>query len=151
MSTQQSLEELLKIAAAKEEEAGRFYTEVAENAENPGARVLLLELADEEQKHKVHLENLEPLGIESVSKDKIESLRIAEFLVEKPIKPDSTFQEIMIYAMKREERAERFFCDLSAAMPEGDLKQLFTALQHEETKHKARLEKLYDDVVYKEN
>jgi len=151
MNAEQSLDEVLKIAAAKEEEAARFYTEASGQAENPGAKALLLELADEEQKHKVRLETLDVSGLESVSQEKVESLRIAEFLVEKPIRSDSTFQNVMIFAMKREERAERFFCDLAATMPEGDLKQLFTALHHEETKHKARLEELYDDVIYKEN
>ena len=151
MTSEFSLQGIVKVAAAKEAEAYAFYADAAGKAQNPGARSLLRELADDELEHKEHLETLDPTQLPEPDGDAVKSLGISEFLVERPIRAHAAFQDIMIHAMKREERAERFFADLADAMPDGDLKRLFVALRDEETQHKARLEQLYDEIVYKEN
>ncbi len=146
-----SIESVLQLAASKEAEAHEFYLHAAEQAQAPGAKAILKELAQEELKHKEYLEHLDMKAIGKPPSRDVQSLGISEFLVAKPLQPDATFQDILIYAMKREERAERFFHDLAETMPAGDMKQLFKTLEREETRHKARLEKVYDDVIYKEN
>lgn len=151
MTNSPSTEGVLKLAAEKEAEAGRFYADAADMAENPGAKALLLQLAEQEQGHQERLERLEPSAIGDLGEGQVQSLRISEFLTDKPLQAEATFQEVMVYAMKREERAEGFFNGLAEAMPAGDLKHLFGMLAREESKHKAVLEKLYDEVIYKEN
>ena len=151
MTPEHSLQGIIEMAAAKEADAHEFYMEAAGNAENPGAKALLKELAEEELSHKDRLLALDVASQPGPGHEEVQGLGISEFLVEKPIQTNASFQDIMIYAMKREERAERFFTDLSAARPDGDLKQLFLVLRDEETKHRAQLERTYDDVVYKEN
>lgn len=146
-----SLRAVLDMAAAKEAEAHLFYTQTGAAAEDPGAKALLAELAREEQGHQVRLETLDLTGLDPLPEDTTQSLRISEFLVGRPIKPDASIQDAMIYAMKREEQSEAFFADMADALPPGSLKQLFTVLRQEETQHKARLEALYDDVILGEN
>lgn len=151
MSDEPTLQGIIRLAATKEAEAYAFYADAATKADSPAAKALLLELANEELGHKERLEHVDPASVVSVPQEQAKSLGISEFLVDKPIRTDASFQDILIYAMKREERAERFFADISASMPAGDMKQLFRALQSEEARHKTRLERVYDDVIYKEN
>ncbi len=151
MSDEPTLQGIIRLAATKEAQAYAFYADAANKAASPAAKALLQELANEELSHKEQLEHLDPASIVSVPQACAKSLGISAFLVDKPVKADASFQDILIYAMKREERAERFFADLAASMPAGDTKRLFHALQNEEARHKNHLERLYDDEIYKEN
>jgi rubrerythrin len=50
-----TMDEILDFAIAKEEEAARLYSELAEKMKHPGMRDALLEFAKEEISHKERL------------------------------------------------------------------------------------------------
>jgi rubrerythrin len=55
-STNMSYEDALILAMKKEKAAFRMYTKLAENAEDPSVKTTLLNLAQEESKHKLRFE-----------------------------------------------------------------------------------------------
>ena len=77
-------------------------------------------------------------------------MRITEYLEGKTLAPDSTLQDAMVFAMKREEQARRFYEAMAAAVQSGELADLLAKLAAMEAAHKARLEALYEDVFLRE-
>ena len=81
--------------------------------------------------------------------EKIPNLKISDYLVETKLKPDLSYADILRIAMKREERSVKLYTDLKEKSQDEALNKLFTFLIQEETKHKYRLEKIYDDEILK--
>ena len=59
------------------------------------------------------------------------------------------YNEILLLAMKREEKALKLYNDFLAKADTDDSKKLFKVLCQEEAKHKLALETLYDDYMAK--
>ena len=142
---------LLKLAAMKENEAHWFYKNAAARVQDPGGQAMLKELAEEELKHKDLLESFDPAKVKDWKQTHVTDLRISDFLEEKVISEDSSPQEIMIYAMKREDKAQEFFEKAASGTSDAGVRKTFEMLAEEEAKHKLKLEKLYDEVILKEN
>ncbi len=77
-------------------------------------------------------------------------LHISDYLLDKEVAPDSTIQEIMIHAMKKEQKSYEFYKDMAKVVSSIEVKNLFEELAAEELDHKGRIETEYDDVIYKE-
>ncbi|MFH1760720.1 MAG: ferritin family protein, partial [bacterium] len=60
-------------------------------------------------------------------------------------------QDVLIYAIKSEQKAHELYTSLTVLYAEEDEKNLFRKLANEELTHKNDLEKVYDDNIYKEN
>ncbi|MEW6356807.1 MAG: ferritin family protein [Planctomycetota bacterium] len=142
---------ILKLAADKENEAHWFYKKAARRVKDPGAKTMLKDLAEEELKHKALLEDFDPARVKDWQPQHIQDLRISDFLVDRVISEDSSPQEIMIYAMKREDKAKAFYKQAAAGTSDASVRKTFDMLAEEEAKHKLKLEKLYDEVILKEN
>ncbi|NOZ20888.1 MAG: ferritin family protein [Planctomycetes bacterium] len=142
---------ILELAANKENEAHWFYKKAAGKVKDPGAKTMLADLAEEELKHKALLEDFDAAVLKDWQPQHIQDLRISDFLEDRLISDDSSPQEIMIYAMKREDKAKRFYEQAAAGTSDASVKKTFDMLAGEEAKHKLQLEKLYDDVILKEN
>ena len=110
-----------------------------------------LEMADEEKKHVRMLENFRPDHVEKVKLNKIPNLKISDYLVDSEFSPDMSYQNLLILAMKREEKSYRLYTVLAEKGEDPSLQKLFQILAQEELKHKNRLEKEYDDHVLMEN
>jgi rubrerythrin len=143
--------EILRLAAMKENEAHWFYKKVSGRVKDPGAKKILSDFAEEELKHKELLENFDVAKLESWQPAQVQDLRISDFLEDRPVSEDSPPQEIMIYAMKREEKAKTFYEKAAAATSDGAVRRTFEMLAQEEARHKLELEKVYDEVILKEN
>ncbi|MFQ6111720.1 MAG: ferritin family protein [Nitrospinota bacterium] len=150
MMEELTIEEVLQKALDKEQEAHDFYARASDAAENPGGRVLLRELAEEELKHCELIRKVKA-GRNWPELRVKQELHITEFLIDKPITPESTLQEILIYAMKREDKAASFYGGRLSRALDGALRSLFERLRQEELNHKTRLEELYDEVILSEN
>jgi rubrerythrin len=59
------------------------------------------------------------------------------------------YNEILLLAMKREEKALKFYNELLEKADTDESKKLFKALCQEEAKHKLALETIYDDYMAK--
>jgi rubrerythrin len=147
-----SVDEILEFAIANEVEASRFYTDLAAKMENPAMRKALEDFAQEEQGHKAKLEAVKR-GERAFEAKAIEvqSLDLADYLVQSEPAPDMTYAGALILAMKKEKAAYRLYMDLAATVGTGELAEMFCALAAEEAKHKLRFEIEYDDVVLKDD
>ena len=148
-----TVKEALAVAIKKEIEAFYLYMSTSKKVASSGTKKMLEELAEQEQGHQRLLEKVlkeekyEGLG---ANIPKI-SLGIAEFLVASDLKKNASPQEVMIFAMKEEEKAFNFYSDLKAHFVGTKIEGLFARLASEEKGHKIKLEKEYEENILKEN
>ena len=143
----ESFEDIIAFAIKKEEEAIDSYGSMAEKAKSPGIKELLLELQEEEKNHKKLLQKITEEKIESLKIKDVTDLKISDYLVEEPPSPDMSFQDLLILAAKKEQRAVELYSDLGNKAEEEELKKLFDFLVMQEKSHKLKLEKEYDTHV----
>lgn len=144
-----TFEELRKLGIKKESDTEAFYRHWSGKLADPGARVLLSELADEEAKHRIFFEKLTKSQFTAGPAPAVLDLHIGDYLVAKRISDDSSTQDVLIAAIHRETSAIRFFTYL-AGHP-SELQATFQHLASEEKKHKLRLETFYDDHILVED
>ena len=142
-----TFDQLIDYAIKSEEEAENFYRQAADKVEKPHSKKMLLELAEQEKTHKEKLLKLKLGKIDISQQEKSTNLHIAEYLPELKFSPDMEPQEILIMAMKREQKAYEFYSRLAESLDEGNLKKIVKFLANEELKHKSIFEKEYDDII----
>lgn len=149
---QNTLKEILDTATQFESDAHAFYSQAVDIVKDPSAKELLKEFASVELKHKEKLENFDLTKIEEqhLNINNSQDLHISEYLLDKEVAPDSTVQDIMIHAMKREQKAYEFYRNMSKVVTCIEVRDLFDELAAEELEHKSKIETEYDDVIYKE-
>ncbi len=147
------LSEIMDMAIQFETDASEFYSTAADIAKDPSAKTLLKEFSAIELKHKEKLESfdLSDVAHEHHTVPATHDLHVSDYLVDKEVTPDSTSQDIMVHAMKREQKAYEFYARMIKSVTSDDVRGLFEELAAEELEHKAKIETEYDDVVYKEN
>ncbi len=148
MTVQQSFEQLISLAIQREEEAYEFYKQASEHAELPSSKKLLMELGKQEIGHKEKLQSALKGGVcdtfSCTTMDEFKSMDLTKYLVEIPLDPSSTSQDILIVAIKREEGAYDFYKALSELTTTPEHRTVFETLAKEERMHKERLESIYD-------
>jgi rubrerythrin len=147
-----TLREVLEVATGFEASARDFYTALIPRV-SKNIRYLVEELAAEEQGH------FDLFSALAARADLAEQIK-AE--IERPAS-DSQFsdclhlpdlgenpddQTVLQYAMGREHAAMTHYRELANTTPDGAIRDLFTFLASEETKHKLELEKLYYEIVH---
>ena len=76
---------------------------------------------------------------------------MSNYLVDVSIDPDSSYQDILIFAIKNEASAVGLYTDLCAQAADDGAKALFSQIAEEEKLHKLRLETEYDEFVLADN
>ena len=142
-----SIEEIIKFAIDKEREAIVFYEDLARKVDNPLIKDAVLGMADEERKHEKILMNLTPKKIELTAQPSLPDLKLSDYLVEAPVSSDMNYQELLVIAMKREEKSFKLYSELEQRAGDDATRKVFTLLKGEELKHKTRLEKQYEGRV----
>ena len=142
-----SVGDVVGFAIEKEEKAMDFYRKCSERAINPGIREFFREMVQEEQGHRDMLRNLDALDLDGVKLDKVEDLRISDYLIDVHFTEDLTYQEALIIAMKKEEKAHAFYAGWKDRCVSEKAATLFAILENEEAKHKRKLENLYDEEI----
>jgi rubrerythrin len=150
----ESIESILKRAAAKEEGTYLLYKHAADNAKDPHTKTVLNKFADEELKHKQIIENFSGEKLETLKSETVETSRqgITDFLndTDDILGDQPEFKEVLIFAAKREKKAYEFYSNMSENIENSDLKKLFIWLAQEETKHQEDIEALFWEVMYRE-
>jgi rubrerythrin len=148
----------LTIAIEKEQDSYKFYEKAMNTVQNPGIKGFFKWLMEEEIRHEDILTNFrdkvlveEELQSQDLAIKGINDLGIGKYLVPEDIDEDSGYQDALILAMKREEKAVLLFTDLEAATPHTQLKELLGKLKEEEVRHLKRLEQKYDEDILTEN
>lgn len=144
----QPFEELIRKAIRKEADAAAFYRMAGERVQS-GISKTFREMAEEEEKHRKLLEQLDWKKIEQYKLEDIPDLKISEFLEDAPYDENMTYQDAIRMAIKNEEKSHNMYL-VSAKLLADDpkIEKLFKMLAQEEAKHKLKLEQLYDDEVY---
>jgi rubrerythrin len=143
----QAFEDFIEFAVKREEEAIKAYGDIAGIAKTPGLKKLLLDLQEEERNHKKLLQDITKEKIESLEIKEVSDMKISDYLVEEPPSPDMNFQDLLILAAKKEQKAVDLYADMERKVTETELKKLFQFLVQEEKTHKLRLEEEYEKHV----
>lgn len=147
----QSVDEVLDFAIVREQEAFDFYHALAASASNEELKTLFTAFAKVEAGHKRKLEGVKEGTTYLPVRGKTVDLKISDYLVEVDSSPDMSFQDALIVAMKREERAKALYTQMASTVEDKLLAELFTQLAKEESTHKRRFETLYEENFLKEN
>jgi rubrerythrin len=147
-----SYQAIIDFAIEKEIEAASYYEEAAENETREETRKMFLNFAKEERKHQSLLENLDCKGeCTLVTQDYkfkwIGDLKRSDLMVDIVWKKGMLYRDILLLAMKREEKALKLYNELRQQSVTETAKNIFKILCQEEARHKLGLEKLYDDYM----
>jgi len=149
----ENLDAILDFAIAKEIEAAEFYTNISKQEVFSGAGKMFEEFAQEERKHQRMLEEFKTKGAVASMEDYnfkwITDIKRSDYVVDLEYSPGMAYNEILILAMKREEKALKLYNDFLAQADSDESRTLFKILCQEEAKHKLALETMYDDYMAK--
>jgi rubrerythrin len=146
-----TFEDIVRFAIEEESGATELYKKMSSSVERLNAKVMFDELAAEEAKHKEFFSKLSKESMPDISLEKVTDLRISDYLVDIPFRPEMEYQDILIMAMKKEESAVKLYSDMATRVQEPELQKLLKFMAQEEAKHKLRLETEYDDIVLAED
>ncbi|MDB9823406.1 ferritin family protein, partial [Deltaproteobacteria bacterium] len=127
--------------------AAEFYTNAGKEEIFSGAQEIFEDFAKEELKHEAMLKNFTKENIQNYKTEKIPDLKRSDYLVEIDYEPGMVYADILRVAMKREEKALKFYTDFSKKIGIEEHRKLFQMLAQEESKHKLKLETLLDDYL----
>jgi rubrerythrin len=68
-------------------------------------------------------------------------------MVEPPVTEDIKYPDLLVLAMKREEKAHDMYAELEKRAADDATRKVFALLKTEELKHKRKLESEYEDRV----
>ena len=150
----ENIEAIIDFAIEKEREAAEFYERISKDAEDfSGSKQMFEEFAVEEQKHEKILLDFKTRGIskslEEYQLKWITDIKRGDYLVDLEYEKGMPYNEILLLAIKREEKALRLYNDFLENADTDESKKLFKVLCQEEAKHKLALETIYDDYMAK--
>ena len=143
----QSVEDIVRFAIDKEQEAVAFYEDASNQESYSGAKKAFEDFAKEEQKHKALLEGF-LTGETNLSEYKFEwitDIKRSNYIEDMEYEKGMAYPDILRLAMKREEKALQLYRDLSEKTDNAELLKILKVLRQEEAKHKLALETIYDD------
>ena len=144
-------DEIIRFAIDGEQEAVDAYTTASETVARANVKKMLLGMARQEQMHKEKLESIDRERVADTAIVNVPDLRIADFMDDVTITADMDYQDILVVAMKREEKAHNLYTTLASNTEDAELRKVFELLAQEEAGHKLALEKEYDEHVLTEN
>ena len=113
--------------------------------------ILFRDFAREEEKHERLLENLKTGGVPEQLGDYpwkwIKDIKRSNYVVDTTYRKGMDYRDIMMLAIKREEKALALYNQLQAEAETDGQKKIFKMLCQEAAKHKLKLETLYDDYM----
>jgi rubrerythrin len=146
-----SLDDILDFAISKEVEAEQFYLSLCEEEALSGNRALFQDFAKEERKHADLLASLKAGGVAEGIDDYefkwIKDIKRSDLVVDIPYEKGMNYRDILMLAIKREEKALRLYNDLLDRAETDSQNKVFKILCQEEAKHKLALESMYDDYM----
>ena len=147
----QRFDEVIQFAIDSEQEAVDAYTTASEIVGRRNVKDMLLGLARQERMHKKKLESIDRARVNDAAIVDVPDLKIADYTDDVTVTPDMDYQDILVVAMKREEKAHNLYTTLASNTRDAELRKVFEFLAAEEAGHKLALEKEYDEHVLTEN
>jgi len=139
----------LDFAIEREELLHRYYTLLARWAKSEEMRVVLTEFAQEVVQHKAMLASLKRKKAKP-PEEKIRNLKISDYITDVKPKLDMTYEDKLVYIMKKATDSLRLYRDLAAITADDDLRNTFLTLAQDEAKHKKRFKTECKEIAGKE-
>jgi|GEM_PF-777579 len=155
MVMKQSIDAILQEAIQGEVESYELYTGLVDRVKATQVKDALKQLAQEELGHKASLEKMLSgpgqlrIQIRSLQESSVEDYGIGDHLQIEPLKADATFQDVCIFASKKEQQSYSVYNAL-AQQSSGEIHVLFTAMAKDEMRHKNLVERWYEEDVYQD-
>ncbi len=142
---------ILKKAAKKKNESFLLYKNAANCVKGAHSKAVLNKFAEDELRHE---QAIKDFNIDGLKKQKIEIEEtsrqwISGYLNGRSLRDYSDFEDVLLYAVKREKIAFEFYSNMSRLINNPDLEKLFTWLAQEESKHKEDVEAFFWDAIYR--
>jgi len=142
---------IIDFAVDREKEAVEFYKDLQKKTKFSGMIEMLKELETMEIGHITALGKVREKGLEKVEINKVKDLHISDYLADIEPTPKMDYQNILIVAMKREQKSKELYEDLAKRFSGTEIEKLLLKIAADETEHKLKFEKIYDEHVLKEN
>ena len=146
-----NIQDILDFAVKREEEAAAGYARMRAMARAESQKELLGDLENEEKKHKELLLGLSGLKPETLDIKPVTDLKISDYTVDEPPGADMTFQDLLLLAAKKEQKAVELYAELLGRAINPDHRKLFEFLMMQEKGHKLKLESEYEKQVLSED
>jgi rubrerythrin len=144
-----NLDEILRFAIRKEADAAAFYNMAADRS-NPGVKKAFKELAKMEEGHKKKLEGFDLKKIGKMKLKETKGLGMSEMMEDVAFSSDMSYADLLRMAIKNEEKSQQFYLTTVKRVTEPNLKKMLLILAQEESTHKEKLEKIYDQEILTE-
>ena len=144
-----SVDEILRFAIRKEADAAAFYKMAADRS-TPGVKKTFKELAKMEEGHKEKLEKFDLKEVSQMKLKETKGLGMSEMMEDVPYSSDMSYADLLRMAIKNEEKSQRLYLTTEKMVTEPNLKKLLLILAQEESTHKDKLEKIYDEEILRE-
>jgi len=143
----ETVNEILDRAIKVEEESYRFYMDLIKIVKFTNVKETLKFLAEEELNHKKLLEGVKQGKTLVINPPK--DLKLSDHLPKKTeMDENADIADILELAMSRERSEYEFYKKMEEVSETN--KELFSFLAQQEIAHKAKIEEIYDEIVYKE-
>jgi len=146
-----TVDTVLNRAISMEKQSHDLYAWAQGKVENPEAKKFLKDLAKEERRHRTKLsaalkdkERLLEIGSKV---QRVQDLKIVDWLGDVRLSEDSDYQDILIFAGKREKETHEYYSELAKRLRETGIGQLFSRLAQEELVHKNKIEREYEKYI----
>ncbi len=136
--------DVLDFAIAREIEAQRFYSSLAQLATKAEVQSVIRRLARDELQHSIHLQAIKAGEVAFASDEDVGSLDIEEALAEVSPQSEMSYPDLLVIAMKKEKTAFRLYTNLASLAKTETLRDVLEKIAQEEAGHKLRLEIEYD-------
>jgi rubrerythrin len=142
-----TVDDVLDFAIEREIEAAELYADWGNKVERTEMREALERFAVEEEEHRIKLEALRA-GEIVLNEEEVGSLGIAEYIEEGEARPDMSYSEMLVLAMKKENESLGLYTNLAKVALNKKVKDMFLSLAQEEAQHKLRFEFEYDLMTF---
>jgi len=147
-----SFAEILDFAIGREKAAVAFYADLAALAAFAVQKATLAEFRAMEEGHVKLLEGIKTRGAVNLKAAVAVDLGLARRLDAEDVPPASmSYQDILVAAIKKEERSGDLYVSLAAAAVSAEAKGIFERLVAEESRHQRYFEELYETEVARDN
>ncbi|PKL23274.1 MAG: hypothetical protein CVV47_15160 [Spirochaetae bacterium HGW-Spirochaetae-3] len=142
----------LDLALGREKAAVAFYRELSAMASFAAQKSTLAEFMAMEEGHVAMISGMKAKGSVALSPTVAVDLGLAARMdAEERPTAGMTFQDILVAAIKKEERSGVLYERLAEAASQPGLKSVFERLVAEESRHKRYFEDLYESEISKDN
>ena len=145
------LEKIINFAIDQEKKAVSFYQYLQKITKFSEKKNLLKDLENMEMGHIEILKKLKNEDLKDIEVKEVQNLHIGDYLVPSEPSENMSYQDIIVIAIKKEEKAYNLYKDLASKMDNENAKKLFLKLASEEAKHKNIFEQMYDEEILSDN